>query len=115
MLKADRERVEDEGRPGRAKRKPATDEAHVHRIKELLLENRRLTTRKLAEAVGISNGSANTIVTEHLCLERVKSRMVAKTQQYVRKRVSRDREAMLSDHQNVLKGIITGDETWIHA
>ena len=114
MFKEGRELVEDEERPG--KEKTSADEAHVKKIKEMLLENRRLTTRELAEAVGISKGSATTIVTDILGLKRVKSRMVPKTLNFFEKerRVSICEE-MISDYQHVYKCIITRDETWIYA
>lgn len=79
-------------------------------------ENRRLTTRDLAEAVGISKGSATTIVTDILGLRRVKSRLVPKQLNFIEKdRRIKICEEMISDYQSVYKRIITGDETWIYA
>ncbi|CAH2100923.1 unnamed protein product [Euphydryas editha] len=75
LFKEGRERVDDEPRPGRS-----TDAEHVHKVKELVLENRRLTVRDLT---GIHRVDVY--------------------------------ETILSDYQDVMKRIITGDESWIYA
>ena len=59
MFREGRERVEDKERPGREKR--STDEQYVMEIKDLVLKNRRLTIRDLADTIGISKGSLNTV------------------------------------------------------
>lgn len=114
MFKDGREGVEDE--PHQRRPRTSTDEHYVTQIKELVLQNHRLTTRELADAVGISNGSVNTILKDVLCLRKVKSRLVPKMLNFMEKqRRVEVCETMLSDYQDKMKHIITGDETWIYA
>lgn len=96
--------------------KTSTDESHVNKIKELVLQNRRLTIRDLADAVGISYGSVQIILKDVLGLKQVKSRLVPKMLNFFEKerRVSICKE-MISDYESVIKRIITGDETWVYA
>ena len=73
-----------------------------------MLVYRRLTTRPLADMVGISNGSASTILKDVLGLRKVKSRMVPKSLNFFEKRRRVDVcETMLSDYQDKLKCMIT--------
>ena len=58
-FKEGRERVNDLERPGHPP--TSTDEQHVNQIKELVHKNPRLAIRDLADTIGISRGSLNTV------------------------------------------------------
>ena len=114
LFKEGRERVEDEERLGRPS--TSTDDAHIQKVKELVLANCRLTIRDIADEIGVSKGSINSILKDVLGLKRVKSRLVPKMLNFLEKQRRVDVcETMLSDYQAVYKRIITGDETWIYA
>ena len=82
----------------------------------MVLKNRRLTIRDVADSLQISFGSVQAILKNDLGLRRVKSRMVPKTLNFFDKeRRVKICETMLSDYQDVMKRIISGDETWIYA
>ena len=57
MFREGRERVEDKERPGREK--TSTNEQYFMEIRDLVLKNRQLTTRDLADTIGTSRGSVN--------------------------------------------------------
>ena len=58
-FKEGREHDDDLERPGRPS--ASTDDQHDNQIKELVHKNRRLTIRDLADTIGISGGSLNTV------------------------------------------------------
>ena len=90
--------------------------SNINKIKEIVLGNRRLTIRELVDMVGISFGSVQTILKDHLGLRRVKSRLVPNFFNFFEKeRRVQACEAILSDYQGVYKQIITDDESWIYA
>ena len=81
-----------------------------------MLENRRITIRGLVDTLGISFGSIQAILKDHLNLRRIAARLVPKKLNFMQKehRV-KVCEEMLSDYSASIQRIITGDETWVYA
>ena len=71
-----REDVEDDERPGR----PSTSIAdeNVDKVKEMIMNDRRITIRKVADDVGISIGSCHEIFSDFLGMKRVTAKFVPK-------------------------------------
>ena len=80
--------------------------------------NRRLTVREVADEVGVSIGSCHKIFTEELQMCRINakyvSRLLTDDQKENRVEISQELLANANGNQNVLKNIITGDETWVY-
>ena len=54
----------------------STDDVHINAVRDLILQNRRLIIRKIAEDVGISFGSCQAILTEKLNMHRIATKFV---------------------------------------
>ena len=54
----------------------STDDVHINAVRDLILQNRRLTMRQTAEDVGVSFGSCQAILTEKLNMHRVTAKFV---------------------------------------
>ncbi|XP_046959645.1 protein GVQW3-like [Vanessa cardui] len=111
-----REDFEDDEPPGVAI--TSTSEDNIEVAKKIVLENRRVTIREVAEDVGISIGSCHTIFSHILGMKRVAAKFVPKLLNFEQKqrRISIVQE-LLNDVNNdpdLLKRVITGDETWVY-
>jgi transposase len=86
----------------------------IENVRSLILEDCHLTVRETADEVGISTGSAHSILTENLHMCRMVAKFVPKLlsqeHQQLRLEVTWD---MLEDPE-FLKTVITGDETWVY-
>ncbi|XP_015438036.1 PREDICTED: putative uncharacterized protein FLJ37770 [Dufourea novaeangliae] len=82
-FKEGREVVVDLPRSGR----PATctNDENIDKIKKLVLENRRMSLRELAEEVNISLKSVHNIMTDILGMKRVAARLVPKELKFLQK------------------------------
>jgi len=60
-FKTGRPSIDEDLRSGRPS--TSTDEVHIDAVRDLILQNRRLTIREIAEDVGISFGSCQAILT----------------------------------------------------
>ena len=94
------------------------DDVHIDAVRDLILQNRRLTIREIAEDVGISFGSCQAILTEKLNMHRVAAKFVPRvlTEDQKANRVNISQELLdrVSVDENFLKTIVTGDETWVY-
>jgi len=84
----------------------------------LILQNRRLTIREIAEDVGITFGSCQAILTEKLNLHRVAAKFMPRVWTEDQKANSVNISQELLDRvtidENFLKTIVTGNETWVY-
>jgi histone-lysine N-methyltransferase SETMAR len=68
-FKTGRTSIDEDSRSGRPS--TSTDDVHFDEIRHLILQNRLLIIREIAEDVGISFGSCQAILTEKLIVPRV--------------------------------------------
>lgn len=88
-----------------------TDE-NIERVKKIVFEDRRVSIREIAADLGVSFGSVQSVMHD---MRRVEARLVPRVLNVLQKqhRIAVAKE-MLSLGQNVIEGIITGDETWVY-
>ncbi|PNF26463.1 hypothetical protein B7P43_G15372 [Cryptotermes secundus] len=90
----------------------------IEKVRTLIMEDRRLAFREVADEVGISRGSANTILTEDLGMRRVAAKFVPKLlspeQQQLRLEVAQDMLECANRDPEFLKTVIIGDESWVY-
>ena len=75
-FKEGREDVNDDARPGRPS--TSTTDENIEAVKKMILDNRRITIREVADDVGISFGSCQAIFTDVLATKRAATKIVAK-------------------------------------
>jgi transposase len=90
----------------------------IENVCSLILEDRHLTVREIADEVGISIGCAHSILTEDLHMCRVVAKFVPKLlsqeQQKLCLEVVQDMLECANGDPEFLKTVITGDETWVY-
>ena len=116
MFSEGREDVNDEERTGRPS--TSTTDENIDEVKKIVLANRRITVREVAEDLNISIGSCHSIFTNDLGMRRVAAKFVPKLLNFDQKqhRINIAKELLDSvrDDPNVLQRIITGDESWVY-
>lgn len=116
MFSEGREDVNDEERAGRPS--TSTTDENIDKVKKIVLANRRITVREVAEDLNISIGSCHSILTNDLGMSRVAAKFVPKLLNFDQKqhRVNIAQEMLDSvrDDPNVLQRVITGDESWVY-
>lgn len=110
--------ISDESRSGRDV--SVTDHYHVEKVKELLAVDRRYTCEEIANSVGISQGSAHTILTRNLGMRKVAARWVPHclTQAQIQARLDTARDLLKryeQEGETFLNRIVAIDETWVRS
>ena len=100
--------------------RPSTsvNDDNMEKVKEIVLENRRVGIREIAEALNISYGSTQHILVNVLGMKRIAARLVPKDLNFLQKarrvEVAEEMLANVTDHPTFIKRVITGDETWVY-
>ncbi|CAK1582761.1 unnamed protein product [Parnassius mnemosyne] len=115
MFSEGREDLNDEQRDGRPS--TSTTDDNIDKVKKILLANRRITVREVAEDLHISIGSCHSIVSNDLGMSRVAAKVVPKLlnfdQKQIRVNIAQEMLDSVRDDSNVLQRAISDDESWI--
>ena len=79
----------------------STTDENIEAVKKMILDNRRITIKEVADDVGISFGSCQAIFVEVLGMERLEDVDDAR----------RCRRRAINEYPDLLKKVITGDES----
>ncbi|UYV64611.1 hypothetical protein LAZ67_3001306, partial [Cordylochernes scorpioides] len=112
MLSEGREEVNNEERAGRPS--TSTTDEKINEVEKLILANRRITVREVAEDLNISIGSCHSIFINDLGMRRVAAKFVPKLlncdQKQHRMNIANEMLDSVRDDPNLLQRVITGDE-----
>ena len=107
---------EEDARPGRPS--TWTTSENTEAVKKIVMENRRITIREVAEDVGISVGSCHAIFSDILGLKRVAAKFVPNLlifdQKTHRMTIAQEMLNHVNDDPDLLRKVITGDESWVY-
>ncbi|XP_023224988.1 putative uncharacterized protein FLJ37770, partial [Centruroides sculpturatus] len=117
LFKSGRESVKHDPRSGRPS--TAVTEENIDKVHNLVLADRRLKTREIAETTGISVNQVHHVLTENLGMMQVSARWVPHllTAEQKRVRTLMSKECLdfyQKNPQDFLRRFVTTDETWIH-
>jgi len=90
-----------------------TDE-NINKVREILINNRKLTIRELAEDLNIAYGSIKDIVVNGLSLRRVAAKLDPKELNFMQKRTALSSPKISKAESDSTFKRITGDETWVY-
>jgi histone-lysine N-methyltransferase SETMAR len=90
----------------------------IDQMRNLVMRDRRVNIRELAEEVGISTGSVHSTLTEDLVMRRVSAKCVTKLLKLEQKKLQLEVSQDMLDYTNrdpeFLNIVITGDESLIY-
>ncbi|UYV61748.1 K02A2.6-like [Cordylochernes scorpioides] len=116
MFSEGREDVNDEERAGRPS--TSTTDEKINEVEKIILANRRITVREVAEDLNISIGSCHSIFINDLGMRRVAAKFVPKLlncdQKLHRMNIANEMLDSVRDDPNLLQRVITGDEAWVY-
>ncbi|UYV64880.1 hypothetical protein LAZ67_3002255 [Cordylochernes scorpioides] len=116
MFSEGREDVNDEERAGRPS--TSTTDEKINEVEKIILANRRITFREVAEDLNISIGSCHSIFINDLGMRRVAAKFVPKLlncdQKQHRINIANEMLDSVCDDPNLLQRVITGDEAWVY-
>ena len=116
MFSEGREYVNDKDHAGRPS--TSTTDENNGEVKKIVLANRQITVREVAEDLNISTGSCHSIFTEDLGMRQVAVKFVPKLpnfdQKQHRKNIAQELLDSVSDEPNLLQRVITGNESWVY-
>ena len=110
-----KEEVEDDHRSG----KPSISrtDKNVERVRQKVRSDRRLSVRMIADELGMNNERVWRIITEDLGMRKICAKMVLRLlnegQKERRVQVCQDILEQLETEPNLLKRVVTDDESWI--
>ncbi|UYV70135.1 hypothetical protein LAZ67_7001931 [Cordylochernes scorpioides] len=88
------------------------------RLEKMILANRRITVREVAEDLNISIGSCHSIFINDLGMRRVAAKFVPKLlncdQKQHRMNIANEMLDSVRDDPNLLQRVITGDKAWVY-
>ncbi|UYV61688.1 hypothetical protein LAZ67_1005921 [Cordylochernes scorpioides] len=115
MFSEGREDVNDEERAGRPS--TSTTDEKINEVEKMILANRRITVREVAEDLNISIGSCHSIFINDLGMRRVAAKFVPKllnfNQKQHRMNIANEMLDSVRDDPNLLQRIITGDKAGV--
>ena len=96
----------------------SVNDDNIEKVKKIVLENRRVGIREVAEAVKISYGSTQHIFFNVLGMKRDAARLVPKDLNFLKKELrvefAKEMLAYVADDPTFIKRIITGDVMWVY-
>ena len=115
-LKEGREDVNDDARSGLPS--TSTTDENVEVVKKMILDNRQITIREVADDVGISFGSCQLIFTDVLGMKQAAAKIVLKLLNFEQKQhrmdIAQEMLTTFNDDPDLLKNVITGNESWMY-
>ena len=112
-LKNGRTSVGSDPRSGR----PSLTPENIERVRLVIEGDRRLTVLELENDLGIPKTTVWEILNKILGMTRVRAKFIPKLlmteQKDLRSEIAQDNLEIASDDENVLKKVMTGDESWV--